>query len=203
MALPDPVRVKLSSEAAEYVSLTPVVVQDMALLEVLEKIVTTTGRDLDRVGDILRRGSIVSGATRLRWQSIESEEAELAARLNELPGDEPSRPFDAAACVTAVLTGASYPVEIQRLAASPRRLLRRRSFWDEVLRIAGGSSLSYAGYLYRDRADRYRLHLDSSQRQALREAASLLRYANLARRIRGASFDAIEFHVERRGRATV
>jgi hypothetical protein len=198
MALPDPVRVKLSSEAAEYVSLTPVVLQEMALLELLERIVTTTGKDLERVRDILRRGSIVSGATRLRWQSVESETAELDARLRELPDDDPSRPFDAAACVTAVLTGASHPIEVQRVAAVHRRLLRRRSFWDEVLRIAGGSSLNYTGYQYRERSDRYRAPLDLTQRQALREAASLLRYSNLARQIRTSPFDAIELLVVRR-----
>jgi hypothetical protein len=198
MALPDPVRVKLSSEAADFISLTPVVVQDFALLDLLERIVTTTGKDPDRVRDILRRGSIVSGATRLRWQAIECDPAELAAQLSALPEDDPTRPFDAGVCVCAVLTGAQHRIEIRKLAAAQRRLLRRRTFWDHVQGLAGGAPLQYAGYLYRDRVDRYRLPLDSSQRQALREAAMLLRFPNLVRQIRTASFDAIEFHVERR-----
>ena len=198
MALPDPVRVKLSSEAADFISLTPVVVQDLALLDLLERVVTTTGKDLDRVRDILRRGSIVSGATRLRWQPIECDPAELAARFSALPEDDPARPFDAGACVSVILTGSPPPIEIRRLAAAQRRLLRRRTFWDHIQELAGGAMLQYSGYLYRDRVDRYRLPLDSSQRQELREAAILLRFPNLARQIRMASFDAIEFHVERR-----
>jgi hypothetical protein len=198
MALPDPVRVKLSSEAADFISLTPVVVQDLALLDVLERIVTTTGKDLDRVRDILRRGSIVSGATRLRWQPIECDAAELAVQLSTLPEDDPTRPFDAAAFVCAVLTGAPQRIEIRKLVAERRRLLRRRTFWDHIQGLAAGAPLEYAGYLYRDRVDRYRLPLDSSQRQEMREAAMLLRFPNLARQIRTASFDGIEFHVERR-----
>ena len=36
MALPQTIRVKLSSEAAESISLTPVVVQDLAVAELIE-----------------------------------------------------------------------------------------------------------------------------------------------------------------------
>ena len=38
MSLPDTVRVKLSSEAAEYVSITPVVVREMPVRELIEQL---------------------------------------------------------------------------------------------------------------------------------------------------------------------
>jgi hypothetical protein len=197
MALPDPIRVKLSSEAAEYVSLTPVVVQDMPLLDVLERIVASTGKDLERVRDILRRGAIVSGASRLRWPSLECDPDELAACLAQLPGDEPARPFAPDHCTRVVLIGMSTRVEIPRQAAAQRRFLQRRSFWEEVLRLPSATPVTYAGYFYRDRVDRYRIESAASHRKAIRDAAGLLRFPQLSRQILAASFDTIEFHTER------
>ena len=43
MPLPQTVRVKLSSEAAEAISLTPVVVQDLPTIELIEHILGITG----------------------------------------------------------------------------------------------------------------------------------------------------------------
>ena len=49
MALPPTVRVKLSSEAAGSISLTPVVVQEFAIRELVENILAVTGKDEARV----------------------------------------------------------------------------------------------------------------------------------------------------------
>ena len=62
MSLPETVRVKLSSEAADYVSLTPVVVQELPLRELVEHMLGITGKDEARVRDLLLRGTLVSGA---------------------------------------------------------------------------------------------------------------------------------------------
>jgi len=51
MALPPTVRVKLSSEAAGSISLTPVVVQEFAVRDLVENILAVTGKDESRVGD--------------------------------------------------------------------------------------------------------------------------------------------------------
>ncbi len=67
MALPPTVRVKLSSEAAESISITPVVVQEMPVRELVEYMLGVTGKDEARIRELLLRGSLVSGASRFRW----------------------------------------------------------------------------------------------------------------------------------------
>ena len=67
MALPPTVRVKLSSEAAESISITPVVVQEMPVGELVEYMLGVTGKDEARIRELLLRGSLVSGASRFRW----------------------------------------------------------------------------------------------------------------------------------------
>ena len=67
MALPPTVRVKLSSEAAESISLTPVVVQEMPVRELVEHMLGVTGKDEARIREMLLRGTLVSGASRFRW----------------------------------------------------------------------------------------------------------------------------------------
>ena len=48
MALPDRIRVKLSSEAAEGISITPVVAREMPLRELVEYMLGVTGKDAAR-----------------------------------------------------------------------------------------------------------------------------------------------------------
>jgi len=197
MPLPDPLRVKLSTEAAEYVALTPVVVQEMPLLEVVERIVSVTGKDVDRVCEVLRRGSLVSGSSRLRWQPMEVVPSDLTACFQALPDDDPLRPFTPALCSRFVLSGSSSRVELPRAAAGERRLLRGRSFWDEVLALAASRTPEYHGYVYRERADRYRIQLLQEDRRRLRDAASLLRFSRAARQIRTVSFDVLDLFIPR------
>ncbi len=195
MPLPPTIQVKLSSEAAEYVALTPVVVRDLMFTELLEHAVSAAGIDVERVRDILKRGSLVSGASRFRWAGWECDLAELAEAISALPQPDPSRPFDAHRCSRVLLVGPATRLEIGREAAAERRLFRRRSFWEELLAAAPG--LAYGGYLYKDRADRYVLELSEAAREALKEASRLLRYEGLARQIRAARFEKVEFIVER------
>jgi len=72
MPLPEKIRVKLSSEAAESIALTPVVVQEMALRELIEHVLGVTGKDEARIRDLLLRGTLVSGASRFRWPGWEA-----------------------------------------------------------------------------------------------------------------------------------
>jgi hypothetical protein len=58
MALPEVIRVKLSSEDAGAISITPVVVQEMLLRELVEHMLGVVGKDHARVREILIRGML-------------------------------------------------------------------------------------------------------------------------------------------------
>ena len=79
MSLPPTVRVKLSSEAAESISITPVVVQEMPVRELVEYMMGVTGKDEARIAELLLRGSLVSGASRFRWVGWEAAREDLRA----------------------------------------------------------------------------------------------------------------------------
>ena len=195
MAAPENVRVKLSSEAAGTISLTPVVVRDMPLRELIEEIAAVRGKDAGLIADTLKRGSVTGGATRFRWQPVELSEAELVSALAFLPDDEPARAFDAARCTQALFTGPGIRIALPREVAEARRLFRRTSFWSQLPRIA--STVQYAAYSYRERADIFRAPLSFEQREGIRAALPALKHGALARRIHLAPFDAIEFIVLR------
>src|SRR5215831_7373513 len=103
MELPQTIRVKLSSEAAESIALTPVVVQEMAVRDLIAHVLGVTGKDEARIRDLLLRGTLVSGASRFRWAGWEAEPAGLQELLATFPNPEPSRPFTADACVRVIL----------------------------------------------------------------------------------------------------
>src|SRR5215208_2705507 len=98
MALPATVRVKLSSEAAESISLTPVVVQQLPVRELIEHMLGLTGKDERRIRELLLRGTLVSGASRFRWTGWEADPEGLREVLATFPDPEPSRPFAAERC---------------------------------------------------------------------------------------------------------
>jgi hypothetical protein len=195
MAAPETVRVKLSSEAAGAISLTPVVVREMPFGELLEEIAAVHGKDRERIAATLRRGSVAGGATRFRWQPMELSEAELAAALACLPDDEPARQFEGGRCTQALFTGPGVRIAVLREVAEARRLFRRTSFWSVLPQIAG--TAHYIAYSYRERADIFRAPLSAAQRESIRMALPALKHAALARRIHLAPFDAIEFIVTR------
>src|SRR5579872_6317441 len=110
MSLPDAIRVKLSSEAAEGISLTPVVVREMPLRELVEHMLGVTGKDEARVRELLLRGALVSGASRFRWTGWEADHAGLRELLATFPDPEPSRPFAPERSVRAILRGGRQPI---------------------------------------------------------------------------------------------
>src|ERR1700692_2849846 len=65
MPLPTTVRVKLSSEVAESISITPVVLRDIPIRELIEHMIGITGKDESRLHDLLLRGTLVSGVCHL------------------------------------------------------------------------------------------------------------------------------------------
>ena len=193
--MPEIVRVKLSSEAAEFVALTPVVVQEMPFRELLEHVVGSAGTDALHVRDILKRGSLVSGGTRFRWQRCECDTSDLLAAIAALPQPEPSRPFAAERCQRAVLAGSAARIELAREPADQRRLFKQRSFWQCLMEAA--VSPAYVTYLYKDHADHYRVQLSPQQCERIKSEAVLLKFEGVAKQIQRTAFDHMDLIVVR------
>jgi len=201
MPLPDTIRVKLSSEAAEYISLTPVVVQEMPVRELVEHMLAITGKDETRIRDLLSRGALVSGASRFRWTGMDADPNSLRALLATFPDSDPSRPFAAARCVRAILRGPRQPIGIPREIGARRglrdRIFGRSSFWDRLMGLATSAGPRYGGYSYADRADIYQVTLDGLHAERLREASRLVRYTALEAQIRNTPINSVELYVVR------
>src|SRR5579864_8719704 len=197
MPLPDAIRVKLSSEAAESISLTPVVVREMPVRELIEHMLGVTGKDRARVRELLLRGTLVSGASRFRWAGWEADPAGIDQLLATFPDPEPSRPFAADRCVRAMLRGGRQAIEIPREAGRRKPFFRRATFWDLLLDVARAGDVRYQTYSYKDRADVYQRALDPAAADRLREGARLITYTSLRERIRLEAFTSMELIVER------
>lgn len=197
MALPQTVRVKLSSEAAESISLTPVVLQELPIRELIEHMLGVTGKDEARIRELLLRGTLVSGASRFRWAGWESDLEGIRTILETFPDPDPSRVFAAERCVRAVLRGGRQAIEIPREAGMRKGLFRRESFWDLLMGVIGGGATAYAGYSYRDRADRYLREFTVVEAARIREGSGMVKYSTLSEQIRVAGFVSAELWVER------
>jgi len=197
MALPHSVRVKLSSEAAGSISITPVVVQELPIRDLVEHILGITGKDEARVGDLLRRGSLVSGASRFRWQGWEAELADLRELLATFPDPDPTRAFAAGQCLRAILRGGRQLIDLPREAAARKGFLQRASFWDTLMNVAAEGSAVYAGYSYRERCDRYMKELSHTDVVRIRAAAENVTYSTLREQIRTVAFSQVELFAAR------
>ena len=119
MALPQTVRVKLSSEVAEAISITPVVLQELPVRELVEHLLGIAGKDEPRIREMLRRGTLVSGATRFRWAGWDADVAKASANCWRLfptpipPGPLPPPVASAPRCAEAATPS--------RSRARPRR----------------------------------------------------------------------------------
>jgi hypothetical protein len=193
--LPPTVRVRISSDAAGAIALTPVVVQDLTITELLDHMLAVCGRDIERMRELLHRGSMVNGASRFRWEGFAADADDLGVALESLPGPDPSRPFNAALCYQAILRSGSHPLTIPREHADKRGLLRRRTLWDALIAPAG--TATYANYSYREKADVYRVGLTADAQRALLEACRRSPFASLARQLESAPVLAIEYYVKR------
>ena len=202
MALPGTVRVKLSTEAAEAISITPVLVQELPVRELVEHMLGVTGKDQPRIRELLLRGTLVSGASRFRWVGWEPDLGDLRELLATFPDPEPGRPFAASRCVRATLRGGRQPVEIPRDAAARKSLFQRESFWDLLLQVIGAGLPpaglpTYAGYSYRERADRYLREFTHAEIAHLRAHCGSVKYTTLRDQIRSVAFAQAELYVTR------
>jgi hypothetical protein len=197
MALPQRVRVKLSSEAAGAISITPVVVQELPLRELVEHMLGAAGKDEARIAEMLRRGTLVVGASRFRWEGWEAEPEGLRELLGTFPDADPARAFAAAGCLRAVLCGGRQRLELPREALARKPLWRRTSYWDLLMEVVSARPPAYGGYSYRDRADRYARPLEAAEIAKLRAAAGAVRFNTLRDQIRVVAFSQAELYVAR------
>jgi hypothetical protein len=197
MALPEKIRVKLSSEVAESIALTPVVVQEMAVRELIEHVLGVTGKDEARIRDLLLRGTLVSGASRFRWAGWEAEVEALRELLASFPDADPMRAFSPGSCVRAILRGGRQSIDISREAGARKGMFQRRSFWDELMSVTDGMAPAYLGYSYRDRADRYQRDFTHVETERLRAVCGGLRYTTLRDQVRTVAFTHAELLVRR------
>jgi hypothetical protein len=197
MDTPEIVTVKISSEAAEYLSLSQVVVRQMPLAELVEAILGVTGKSLARVCEVLRRGVLVAGASRFRWQGWDPDAESIRRQLDAFPDSDPTRTFRPDQCVRVALCGARCRIEITRETGAARAWLRRRSFWDALMNVAAAARPRYLEYSYKDKADWFRFDLSEEMAAGLRDAASLLRYSALRSRIGASVVEWIELLAER------
>ena len=197
MALPQTVRVKLSSEVAEAISITPVVLQELPVRELVEHLLGIAGKDEPRIREMLLRGTLVSGATRFRCAGWDADVASLRELLATFPDADPARPFAAAGCIRATLRGGRHAIEIPREAAARKSLFQRKTFWDLLMEVVGASGPAYSGYSYRDRADRYLREFTPAEIECVRAAASQVRYSALRDQIRSVGFATAELYVTR------
>jgi hypothetical protein len=179
MPLPESIPVRYTEEEAEYLSVRPLVKQTFRLLELIDMVLGVTGKDVARIQQILRSGTVVYHSYRYWWPAFESNPEELAGVLASFPDADPARVFRAAECTAVILEGEGHPprrsMELARETAAHKRILRRRSFWDALLALGGERLPAYQKYSYERRADLYELALARQQAAAL--AAEATRFA--------------------------
>ena len=188
VTLPESIPVRYTEEEAGYVTVRPIVRQTFRLDELLDMILSVTGKNAARIRQILHSGTVVYHFYRYSWVGFDADEAELTAALARFPDADPSRAFNAGKCTLAVFeTAGANPkhlLELGRAAASKRRLFRGQSFWERLLEIADGEKPAYQNYSYARRADLYQLDLNAENLARIAQAAKRLAPGNLRAALR-------------------
>ena len=193
---PEKIRVKLVSEAAEYVSVSHVVQREFTLRELVEIMLPVVGHDAARMQRMMRIGTISTGDYRYRWQGVEIETDEVATLLSSFPHPEPGRPFRAENCFLVRFRRGQESLDLPRAKAERRPHFAKQSFWDGLLELAG-SDPQYADYDHAQQADRYTLELDSGRWERLRALLPLLKPKSAAERLERLHPEAIEWLARR------
>ena len=164
MPFPASIPVKYSEDDAQFISIRPLVRQTFSPGELVDMIVSVTGKDVERVRQILRSGTIVFNSFRYWWDAIDVDAAEIAKAVANYPDSDPTRPFRAENCIEAILESAETPprhsLRFRRADAARKRLFRMRSLWDALIDLTALQAPSYLQYSYAYRADLYSLPLD-------------------------------------------
>src|SRR5690348_9336625 len=124
MALPEVISVRYSEEEAGYVSFRPVMRQSFRPDQLLDMVLSVTGKDPARIKQILRSGTVVFHFYRYWWTGFDIDSAELTALLARFPDPDPGREFLASECtMIAIESGTTPPrpaaeIETQALSRS-------------------------------------------------------------------------------------
>ena len=179
---PAKIRVKLVSEAAEYISVTHVVQRDFSLTELVETMLPVLGKDARRIQQILGAGTLSTGDYRYRWDPLEVEQLEIEALLGSFPSPEPSRAFQPESCFLVRFRRGVETLDLPRENAARKPLFARQSFWEGLLAMAG-EAVHYADYSYGDRADIFALPLGRETTVQLLALLPLLKPKSAAERL--------------------
>ena len=119
VTLPETIPVRYTEEEAGYVTVRPIVRQTFRLDELLDMILSVTGKDAARIRQILRSGTVVYHFFRYSWPGFDADEVELSVALTRFPDADPSRPFDAGKCTMAIFeSGGAHPRHLLELDRS-------------------------------------------------------------------------------------
>ncbi|MCU1341742.1 MAG: hypothetical protein JWN92_1165 [Candidatus Acidoferrum typicum] len=188
MPLPETIPVRYTEEEAGYVTVRPIVRQTFRLDELLDMILSVTGKDAARIRQILHSGTVVYHFFRYSWAGFDADGAELSAELTRFPDADPSRPFDAGNCTMAIFeSGGAHSrhlLELDRSAGAKRRLFRGKSFWERLIEIAADGKPAYQNYSFGHRADLYKLDLNGRNIPEIAQAAKRLAPGNLRSALR-------------------
>jgi len=163
MPLPENIVLRFTEEDAGYVTVRPVVKQTFRLAELADMVVSVTGKNVARVQQIFRAGTVVYNGYRYWWDGFVSNENETTELLARFPDDDPARPFNAAqvTSVSLEIGGGTQRslVGLTRDEASARKLFQKQSPWEILLTAAKDSTPHYEKYSHAERADVFRLYL--------------------------------------------
>lgn len=171
MALPEQIAVRYTEEDAGYMSVRPVVKQTFRLHELVDMVVSVTGKDAARVQQILRSGTVVYHGYRYWWDALAADAGEIAPLLASFPEDDPSRAFTPRQATSVLLEmggGAQRTVtEILRQDATARKLFAKHSPWDVLTDWAARQAARYDKYDHARKADLFRISLPFDKAQQL------------------------------------
>ena len=163
MPIPETIAIRFTEEDAGYVTVRPVVRQTFRLGELADMVVSVTGKNIPRVQQIFRAGTVVYNGYRYWWPGFAANEDETAGLLAVFPDDDPELLFnpDRVAEVSLEIGGGTQRVlvGIERGEATARRLFRKQSPMELLLARVRDSPPRYEKYSYSERADVYRVQL--------------------------------------------
>lgn len=198
MPVPESIPVRFTEDEASYLSARPIRRQPFTLRQLVDMILSGTGKQPHRIREILHAGTFVHNVYRYWWEGLEVDEASLRSLLAEFPDPDPTRFFRSEECVWTRFYDAAEPtpraVAIEKAEAEMRRWLHRQSFWDFLMDWARGKQPPYLDYSYYHHADIYRAELTATDRALVREAGRRLASRSVRARLgRGRECVRLEF----------
>jgi hypothetical protein len=189
-------RVKLVSEAAEFVSITQIMQRDYSLHELIGAMLPVVGRDAARIQQLLQMGGFSNGEYKFRWEGREVSAGQIEHALESYPRPEPQRVFQPAACRQIRFVRDVEVLALPREAAEKTGLFGGESFMDALVKLSSGK-LRYAEYSYADQSDVYVLELGVDVVEQFRALLPLLKPKSAGERVERLRPEKIEFLTHR------